>query len=149
MLELLQSFTLFGSVIGFYIAVLFLIGLLFYSDIEEEGYGAFFSFLIFCGVTYFWSNFNILSYFSWGLVGSYLGIGLLYSFIKTYFYARKNGEKGRKYIKENVFRWWFLWPVSLINWILSDIIKDLYNFLYNRLSDLYNEIFNLGLKENE
>jgi hypothetical protein len=119
MLELLQSFTLFGSVIGFYIAVLFLIGLLFYSDIEEEGYGAFFSFLIFCGVTYFWSNFNILSYFSWGLVGSYLGIGLLYSFIKTYFYARKNGEKGRKYIKENVFRWWFLWPVSLINWILS------------------------------
>jgi hypothetical protein len=149
MLELLQSFTLFGSVIGFYIAVLLLIGLLFYSDIEEQGYGAFFSFLIFVGVTYFWSNFNILFYFSWELICSYLGIGLLYSFIKTYFFARKKGEDGRKYIKENVFRWWFLWPVSLINWILSDIIRDLYNLVYNKLSRLYDGIFNLGLKNND
>jgi hypothetical protein len=106
MLELLQSFTLFGSIIWFYVSVLALIWLLFYSDIEEQGFGAFFSFLIFIVVTYFWGNFNILSYFSWGLIGSYLGIGLLYSFIKTYFFARKNGEKGRRYIKENVFRWW-------------------------------------------
>ena len=46
-----------------------------------------------------------------------------------------------------VFRWWFLWPISLINWAISDLIKQLYNFVYDKLVHFYDEVFNLGLKK--
>jgi hypothetical protein len=148
MLESLQSFLLFGSFVWFWIITGILLICLFLSDIEEQGYAATTSLIIFLGLNYFWGNLDISQFFNFKLIGIYLLIGLIYSFIKTYFYARKKGEDGREYIKENVFRWWGLWPISLINWILSDIIRDLYNLIYDKLSNLYNGIFNLGLKSN-
>lgn len=159
MITFFEGFVLAGSIWLFWGLVLALIISLFSFDNNENGIGAFFSFAIFSVVTYFWSSFNILEYVNWVSVGTYLGIGFIYSLIRTYFLGRKTKLKAsgdRKYLKEklkgNVFRWWLLWPVSLLNWILSDLVRDLYNLVYKKLQKLYEGIFELGLKnypENE
>lgn len=40
-------------------------------------------------------------------------------------------------IKKHVFRWWFLWPVSLLTWLLTDLVKDLYEFVWDKLKNFY------------
>lgn len=145
MVEFFHSFVLFGSFIWFWIIFGLLIITLFASDIQEQGYGASFSLTLFLGLNYFWGNLNILSFLNYKHILMYLCLGLLYSFIRTYFYAKKEGEIGRRYLKENIFRWWFLWPISLINWIFSDLISNLYDLIYSKLNILFNKIFDWGL----
>lgn len=147
MVEFLQSFTLFGSFIGFWFCVAALIFCFFWADNEEQGYGALASFIVFLLLTHFWSNYQFIDYINYKQVLLYLIIGFIYSFIKTFFYARKHGEVGKKYLKDNVFRWWLLWPVSLTNWILSDLLKDIYSLIYKKLSGVYEKVFELGLKK--
>lgn len=146
-MDIINSYTLFGSIIGFWAAIISLIVALFMSEKEEQGFGALFSGLIFIGLVYFWGNVNIMDYLDFNLIGIYLIIGLLYSFIRTFIFARKLGISGKRELKEHIFRWWFLWPVSLIFWILSDVIQDLYDFIYKRISKFYEYIFELGLKD--
>ena len=170
-MELLTALLLFGGSIFWTIAigVVFLI-ICFASDIEKNGFYAFGSFILLIVTYYLWGDIKtFLSFFTWINITGYLGIGLLYSFLRTFIEGRKLGKRMLKlphkkegehvhYTKEsekdeyiqdlkgNVFRWWFLWPISLINWILTDIIKDLWDFLYQNIRKIYNRILDIGIK---
>ena len=98
--------------------------------------------------------------FDYKLLG-YLCIGMAFSIIRCYFYAKKERNNANKNIyshtlemdklkvlkdaknktlselKGNVFRWWFMWPASLIYWIFSDIVSDIYNLIYSKVSKIY------------
>jgi hypothetical protein len=49
-------------------------------------------------------------------------------------------------IKENIFRWWFMWVISLIVWIISDMVEEIYDCVYQRMSKIFDYVFNLGVK---
>jgi len=177
-MEILQSIPevfLFGSVILFYISALLLTFLLFFAESTEEGFIAFFATTVFVVITSVWGTLDPLQYFTWSYLGLYLGIGFVYSLIRTYFYGRKpikpykryhteevpvtNKElsdhrkteiQTRKgYLKGNVFRWWFLFPVSLISWILTDLVKDAFTWIYDKLENVYESILDFGLRMEE
>jgi hypothetical protein len=163
-LKFLPEFILWGSALYFWgLTAIFLI-LLFLADIKENGYYAFVYFLVFAFITRQWGTFDVIEIATWELVSLYFGIGLVHSLIRTYFFGRK--EKGyvetdadkldginreveyrKGKLKGNVFRWWFLWPVSLTTWVFSDLLKDVYNFVYDKLSKLYENVLELGLKK--
>jgi len=48
-------------------------------------------------------------------------------------------------IKSNVFRYWFLFPISLTVWLFNDLFKDVFDVLYKFVGNLFNQIFLLGL----
>ena len=168
MKELLEL-TLFGSVWIFWSFVFLALILYFVSEKHEDGrIGFVYSVVFVCCLFvdgFDFSRINI-DYFK---ILSYLGIGLLFAIIKSYFYGRyKNkeyiseieGEKDEdadevlsRYKKEsindlknNVFRWWFMWPVSLIYWSFSDLLSELYNFVYSKISKVFSYMFSLGFK---
>ena len=147
-LNFLPSFVLWGSAITFWIVVGVLTLILFASENAENGYFAFVSFLIFGVGNYFFGNFNMLDILSLSSVGIYLGVGFVYALIRTYIYGSKNKTLSKGYIgerlKENVFRWWFMFPVSFIYWVFSDLVSDVYDFLYKRLEKLFYAVFLLG-----
>lgn len=167
----LLEFTLFGSVIWFWIISIIFIISLFISEIYEEGFSATLSFIIFCVLVQFWGNISIFSYFNIKLISLYLVLGFIYSLIRVYFkgiefnnliakaklkdlsivlptkpnYYEKCAieDKANFELKEHIFRWWGLWVISLITWIFSDLFKNLWNFTYSRLEKFYLKIFNV------
>jgi hypothetical protein len=163
LMNYLPQIFLFGSVIYFYIGLLIFMAILFYTDAKEMGFHAFFFSIVFFGLLYWKGSFNLFEFLTWGMVGTYLGIGFIHSLIRTYFYGRKperlrrqdkeSDESYRKrivenkqyYLKGNVFRWWFLFPISLMNWILSDLVKEVYDYVYSKLKKLYDSILTKGV----
>tara|TARA_R110000851_G_scaffold47424_1_gene115090 strand:- start:51256 stop:51801 length:546 start_codon:yes stop_codon:yes gene_type:complete len=165
-LENLTGFILFGSVLWFWIFTSAFILVLFLSDIYENGYYAFVSFLVFLGFLHFKSNLDMVSFIQlyWYTPLIYLGVGVVYAMIRTYFYGRKpytppyvNKEDSAEEVRElkrealksklknNVFRWWFLFPVSLINWIFTDLLKDFFNAIYSKLRKVFEGILDMGI----
>ena len=49
-------------------------------------------------------------------------------------------------LKGNVFRWWFMWPVSMITWLITDLIKDMWDYVYSKIKNFYNYLLELGIK---
>ena len=39
-----------------------------------------------------------------------------------------------------------MWPISLINWLISDLIADVWDYVYSKLSGFYNYVVELGIK---
>jgi len=166
-----QSLTLFGVVWAFWAMLVVFIIALFLLDITEGGIQAFVVFTIYVGLLFFWSSFDLFSIFTWANVGTYLGIGFGYAILRVFIYGRKERnrfekEKGTYFphatekgfvekrsdrkesmkseLKNNTFRWWFLWPVSLINWVFTDLLKDVWDIIYKKLAKFANSIFDLG-----
>jgi len=52
----------------------------------------------------------------------------------------------KRKLKGNVFRWWFLWPISLLTWIFSDLLSDVWGVVYKTFKKLFESILNLGMK---
>lgn len=167
----LLSLTLFGSVLGFWLSVLAFLIICFISDVVEEGGWAFAGMVVLGIMYYFWADIKpVLAFFTLLSISTYLFAGLVFSFIRTFLAARKLGKKiktlpskdsksgyssdTKEYHKEkfiddlkgNVFRWWFMWPISLINWVLTDFIKEVWDFVYSRVSGFYKHIVELGIK---
>jgi hypothetical protein len=143
-MENLIPFTLFGSGIAFGIfLVTFFISLIL-SDVKEDGISALVVVIISVFLNYFWGTFPILSIISFRNIAIYLFLGFLFSLIKTYFKGKKlDAEKKKSFdLKEHVFRWWLLFPICLITWVFGDLLKDLYNFVYSKLSKVYQSVFN-------
>jgi hypothetical protein len=170
----LLSLTLFGSVLGFWLSVLAFLIICFISDAVEEGGWAFAGMVILGGMFYFWADIKpVLEFFTLISVSTYLLAGLVFSFIRTFLAARKLGkdtkdlirtkkeakEQGKytdetqEYAKDrfvdklkgNVFRWWFMWPISLISWIATDLVVEVWDFLYSKISGFYKHIVDLGI----
>jgi len=154
---------LFDSSIGFGIVLAMLFMAFILADIFENGYSAIVCVLIFIGLNYFWGNFVWLSIFTWFNVGSYLFIGFLFSLLRTYFKGKefnkhtglfdKDGEKNKLYdkngnckdgfeLKDNIFRWWFLFPISALNWVFGNLLVNLWDLIYSKVNKLYELLFN-------
>ena len=170
-METLLALTLFGSVIGVWAAMLLFIVICFIADANESGYAATVALVILGIMLYIWSDVKaILALFSIASVVGYFLIGLGFSVFRTFFAGRKLGkeikdkptvsrgnqgeydtkERARKeFLNEmqgNVFRWWFMWPISLISWVATDFIVDAWDYLYSKVSKFYNYVLDLGIK---
>jgi hypothetical protein len=169
----LLALTLFGSAIYFWMAVIMFVIICFIADAHENGFAAFGFLIVFSICFYIWSDVKaILALFTIASVTGYLLVGLGFSMFRTFFAGRKLGKKikdlpsaeiekdgytksGTKerakqnFLEEmqgNVFRWWFMWPISLLSWVATDFIVEAWEYSYSKISGLYNYILELGMK---
>lgn len=163
-LSTLFSITLFGGVFWGLIAFILFVFFCFVADVNRNGFVATGFFLVIGSLFYFFGreSFNwFASFITWKFTLFYLSTGLFYAFVRVFFHGRNEKKiynlrrsnpdylldyKMDRDIKEDFFRWWFLWSVSLINWIISDIIRDIYDWFYQKISKILNFIMDLGAK---
>ena len=154
MLDLIP-FALFGSGVWFgIITVLFLI-LLLVSDYNQSGLAATIFFCVFIGLNFFWGTLPLEDYFSFRNISIYLFIGLVFSMLRTYLRGKelkRNGKTAKNYysffqteMRDDVFRWIFLFPFSMINWFFGSFISDAWKFTYTKVGFLYERILNIGI----
>lgn len=146
------EFTLFGSILLGNILLIILLLILISSEKMKNGYIAFISLLIFMCIYHFWGQGEtIVQYITWTTFAMYILIGFIYSLLRSFLYGVKNKSTPKEYaiydLKENVFRWWFMWPISLGYWIFSDCIRDIYNWLYTKLNFIFESVYKLGSNE--
>jgi len=149
MAELL-SLAIFGSFIWFCIITGVFLLLLFISEGIRQGSLAFAATAGFLVVNYYWGNLPIAAIFNWKLISVYLLLGFIYALIRVYFYGRSQKGKEKDFVyydlKGNVFRWWFIWPISLISWLASGLLADIWDWIYDRFEGLFKYFFELGRK---
>ncbi len=145
------NYQLFGNSLVFIgISIIFLI-CLFVCDTDDTEYGGGITpivlAIVYFGLNYFWSNFPILSFLTFRNVGLYLFVGFLFSIVRTYFKGlelkKDEYEKKRFKLKDNVFRWWFMFPICLVKWLFSRLLVDLFNGIYKLVGNFYEKLFNL------
>jgi hypothetical protein len=64
-------------------------------------------------------------------------------------YGETKESKKREFVNElkgNVFRWWFMWPISMTNWMLKNIVRETWDFVYYKIKNFYNYVLELGIK---
>lgn len=143
-MEILASLALFGSIawsiVVLVILLLFLIG----SEVENSWSTALVPIVVVAGLFFLGGTPELLSVFTLKNLGMYLGIGFVYSLIRTYFKGRELlvDEKKVYELKSAVFLWWFLFPISIVNWVCGKLIVDLYNVIYDRIGWFYIWLFN-------
>lgn len=168
----LTALTLFGSVIWFWLMFALFIVICFASDIKKNGYYAFGTLIVVSVILYFWGNETFVYFKSvvWNFknISTYLGVGLLFATIKSFFASRKLAKelknlpdtsddswvttksKRRKEFNEelgeNVARWWFMWPISLIIWLYDSLLADVWNFIWKKIKGYFLFIVDLGIK---
>lgn len=151
-MEYFMVFSLFGSFLWFYGLIGLLFILLVISDIRSDGYSAFFVFSVSIGILLKWSDFPVHDVFTWANIAIYLLIGFVFAIIRVYFKGVEHRKKEEQYpnstmyykLKHHVFRWWFMWPISLLNWAIKDLISNLWDFIYKKLEIIFDYIYNLG-----
>lgn len=140
-------FTIFGSVVWFYIITITLLIGLFIAESEEIGWVGFIIFLGYIILDYYSDkNYNLGMIFTWQNVLIYLSLGVVFSLIRTYFKGKElsEDEKKRFELKEHVFRWIFMFPISLLNWLVFKVLfKDIFNYLYKKAESTYIKLFNM------
>ena len=146
MLEFLIPFTLFGNAIVFAGCLLMVFTLLIASEVHETFSGSVATVLVFLALNAWWGTMPVMKYITWQNALLYLIIGFIYSLIRTYAKGTElnKSPNDKKYfrLKDHVFRWWFWFPISLITWVFSDLFRDLFDFVYLKLSKIYEGIFN-------
>lgn len=141
-METLLNFTLFGSAITFFIALVFLFFILIYVEANEKGPIGIIAFLCFLGFNYLGGNVSIFEIFTLKNIGLYISIGFVFAIVRTYFKGRE--LKGRYFdLKSSVFRWWFLFPISAINWVFGKLLRDFYSFIYSKFQKFFEFIFHM------
>lgn len=158
-MELLTTLTLFGSLAWFIVSLVALFIVFIACDIEESGTSATVSFFVFIGLHYFWGNLPLVDIFFWKNVLMYLFLGFIFSFVRTYFKGKelrkkyykdthKPTEDGLKVYKSNydlkssVFRWLFLFPISLITWVCGTLFVDAWHLFYDKVGGIYSKVLN-------
>jgi len=165
--EFLPQVSLFGNVVAFWACTLVLLALLFYLDFHERSISSISSIMIFIVIVYFWGDIKIFTFITLQRIGYYFLIGAVFALIRAFLYGNKklvyNGigiiseekikqnlkeqdEKLSEGLKDNVLRWWSLWPISLFNWLLTDFIRQIGSWLYDRFNKVFLFFFNLGKK---
>lgn len=149
--ELLPEVILFGSIVYFWVFASIITIILLASEKYESWFWVVASILGFISVTHFLTDLDVESVLNgWNLLG-YFVIGFLYAILRTFIWGRKTTPSKSEIpmsfydIKSKVIAWWTLWPVSIINWVLSDLISDVCSFIYDRFDKLFEYVFKLGL----
>ncbi len=149
----LLSLAIFGSFVWFCIIVFILRCTCFWSERAKHGGIAFAGFTIFLIINHFWGNVPVSNYLTVTNILIYLGIGLIYAIIRAYNYGTKNPTDEYKTaigkLKGHVFRWWFIWPISLLSWLFTGLIKDFFDFLYRLFKGMFEYFFKFGQKHNK
>lgn len=169
MLKFLPEILLWGSLTYFWLLTTLLIIVFFISDSNENGYGAFISFLIYTFLVVMYSTLDLSFLSNWVLILGYFILGFIYSLVRAYIFGRASKERFNKDIiiynwkpeviddkrvehveriifdlKEHVFRWWFLWPISLLRWVFTDLLLDVFDIAYAKFSNLFKKIVTIG-----
>jgi hypothetical protein len=165
------ALTLFGSALLFWISVFIFVVICFISDIVEEGGWAFAGMIVLGILFYLRADIKpILGIFTLINIFFYVLLGFLFTAFRVFFTGRKfwreikdlpvigkdenNYYRSQGYRKDefvsnlsgNVSRWWLMWPVSLLNLIFVDVIKEVWMFIYPRMNRFYVYILELGMK---
>jgi hypothetical protein len=153
-MEQFLALAVFGS---FWWAVglltLLLVGFLISENVQHGGV-AFTFLVIFLLINHFWGNIPILKFLTWQNILVYLAIGFVFANIKLYFYGRTayilndqdNDYNWNFIVKDNIFRWWFIWPISLIYWVFSDLLSDAWDWVYQKFESTFKFFYVLGVK---
>lgn len=138
------TFTLFGSNLLFAAAIAIIIIAIIFSQAKEQGWYALVAVASGLLINQFWGDFPIAEYISWPKIGLYIVVGFVYSVIRTWAKGKKLSAEEKKTFKlqDHVYRWWLMWPTSLLVWSLKDLIKSIYDLIYAKLSKMYEKIFN-------
>ena len=169
------ALTLFGSAIWFWVFAVTFVIVCFVSETTKNGVLAFGTLVALTILVYFKGSVDpLLEVLTLRNVSIYLALGLFYSMLRTFFEARKLGNRIKDFpetkkeakernlnqyetkesekkdfierLKGNVFRWWFMWFISLITWMLTDIVKDVYDYVYSKLAGVFKWVVDLGVK---
>lgn len=177
MWETFLSITLLGSFVWWCIITAVLLIIFFISEVKENGYVAFGFAVAYLTLFYFKGNQDLGVFLDWIYLLMYLGIGIIYSVIRTLNLGLKSKNEVQKHINStnwdikskkdaikykkrqreqllekldgNVFRWWFMWTISLIVWTLSNLMSDFWNWLWKTFRSFFEEIFNLGFGKDD
>jgi len=158
-----MSLILFGSFVWAVIVIAILLVIFFIADLEENGFMATIALVVSGILFYVWGKESfmvITSLFTFKSIIIYFGFGLVHALVRIFFHGRKEMQKVNDAIvnkdsyhpkidmnvKSDVFRWWFLWPISLIVWIVQDMIGNVYNYCYDKFATLFNKILMYGVK---
>jgi hypothetical protein len=163
MIESLLALSLFGSFVWALVVLAIFLVFCFVAESEENGFIATIFLAISGGLFYFfgrdtWNLF--VSIISWQGLVIYFGAGLAHAFVRVYFHGRKEAlllaedrvrnstyeHKIDRDVKGHVFRWWFLWPVSLLTWFLRDMVKEIYTWVYSKFSKTFDYVMDMGVK---
>lgn len=149
-MEQLLTYAIFGSFVWAAIFVgAFIIACLFAEGLEHGGL-ALISLIILLMVNYWWGNFPLMDLLNWTNVLLYFGVGLIFAVIRIYFYGREMGAKGYEAknldIKDHIFRWWTMWPISLLYWLGSKLFGDIWDLIYDRFKSTFEFILAAGVK---
>lgn len=159
------EYTIFNSVLLFYLFSLFLLIILFFTEVSRS-YGIMIAAVIgYSALIYFDSNIDYKNIFKVQYIPIYIGIGIIWSFYKTYLFGKKRSsainkieaikgynknyeiKNSKDKLRDLVVHWIVLWPLSLLRYIFSSLFKDLYNWIYKKVSFIYNKIFDYALKK--
>lgn len=162
----LVVFTVFGSVAWFLILVAALIVALFASEYREEGGIGFVAVCVFVIVSSVWGTVPLMDLITIPSVVGYLVVGFSYSLARTYAKGKELGRKATKdygnystkesesledfikrqkssfELKSHVFRWWLMFPISMIHWVFGTLLKDAFSGVYARVEFLYKRLLN-------
>lgn len=158
---------LFGSEILFIIVFIFFLATFLVLERLENSWGIFISFAIFITGVHFFTNYPIIKLlFVWDTLlylVYYIIVGILYSLLKTYTVGKqltkehennilkypntyKSSDDPKKHfeLKDHVYRWIIWWWVGLINMIIGELPKKIYNYVYKKFERLYLYIWGLS-----
>lgn len=98
-------------------------------------------------VDYFWLKIDLMRFLTFENIFIYLLLGLVYSIIRTFFYGKtiKAEDKPiyKGVLKEKIFIWWLFFPISLIDWLVFNLLEKLFNLIYKSVESLFWKVFNL------
>jgi len=177
MWETFLSIALFGSFVWWCIITATVLIIFFISELRENGFIAFGFAVTYLTLFYFKGNQDLGVFLDWNYLLIYLAVGLLYSIMRTLtlgikkknetqehinnrWHVIKTKKDAIKYKKEqrqellkklggNVSRWWFMWPISLIVWVLQDLMADIWNWGWKLFRSIFEAIFNFGFGKDE
>lgn len=141
--EFLSSVFLGYSLLYLLVFTGFIIALI-VSDLNESLSAMLLFTAIIIAVSYYTKQTHILEQFTFTNLGLYLFVGFFFATVRTRLLGMKLTEDEKKYVnlKSKVFRRWFFWPFSLVNWILGSLLKDAWNLLYKAVEKLFVGLLN-------
>ncbi len=179
MWETFLSITLFGSFVWWAIITAVILFIFISSELQENGYLAFIGAVVYLIVFYFWGDQELGFLLDWKHALIYLGIGLVYTTLRTLILGNESRIKVNEYISNppsfakiktkedatqykksegrelinnlsgNVSRWCFLWPISLIIWLLVEKLADFWKLIWRNIHGIFESIFRLGFGDDD
>ena len=105
-------------------------------------------------------------------IAAYLGIGVVYAYVRWFFYHKEYNRRVRERLGENptkleikdayatrlsgygsrlslILKWIFHWPWSAIAWILTDMLREFFDFVFRRLRAFFGAGFGAMARADE